>query len=97
MFYLFLHEIVVYRHFSLNMASKMAAKGHVTIFSIICSNKSFIYLIATFCESFTVIGWMVLEILCVEPIYPQNSGFLETCLALRYWIFEVLGSESVKG
>ena len=39
---------------------------------------------------------MVLEILCVEPIYPQYSGVLETCLALRYWIFEVLGSESVK-
>ena len=40
---------------------------------------------------------MVLEILCVEPIYPQYSGVLETCLALRYWFFEVLGSESVKG
>ena len=39
---------------------------------------------------------MVLEILCVEPIYPQYSGFLETCLALRYWFFEVLGSESVR-
>ena len=34
--------------------------------------------------------------LCVEPIYPQYSGVLETCLALRYWFFEVLGSESVK-
>ena len=39
---------------------------------------------------------MVLEILCVEPIHPQYSGVLETCLALRYWFFEVLGSESVK-
>ena len=39
---------------------------------------------------------MVLEELCVEPIYPQYSGVLETCLALRYWFFEVLGSESVK-
>ena len=39
---------------------------------------------------------MVLEILCVEPIYPQYSGVLETCLALRYWFFEVLGGESVK-
>ena len=39
---------------------------------------------------------MVLEILGVEPIYPQYSGVLETCLALRYWFFEVLGSESVK-
>ena len=39
---------------------------------------------------------MVLEILCVEPLNPQYSGVLETCLALRYWFFEVLGSESVK-
>ena len=39
---------------------------------------------------------MVLEILSVEPIYPQYLGVLETCLALRYWFFEVLGSESVK-
>ena len=38
---------------------------------------------------------MDLEIRIVEPIYPQYSGVLETCLALRYWIFEVLGSESV--
>ena len=37
---------------------------------------------------------MVLEVLCVEPIYPQYSRVLETCLALRYWFFEVLGSES---
>ena len=39
---------------------------------------------------------MVLGILCVEPIYSQYSGVLEPCLALRYWFFEVLGSESVK-
>ena len=39
---------------------------------------------------------MVLEILCVETIYPQYSGVLETCLALRSWFFEGLGSESVK-
>ena len=39
---------------------------------------------------------MVLEILCVEPIYPQYSGVLETCLALSYWFFEVLGSKSVR-
>ena len=39
---------------------------------------------------------MVLELVCVEPIYPQYSGVLETCLALRYWFFEVLGSESVR-
>ena len=38
---------------------------------------------------------MVLELLCVEPIYPQYSGVLETCVALRYCFFEVLGSESV--
>ena len=38
---------------------------------------------------------MDLEILCIKPIYPQYSGVLETCLALRYWFFEVLGSESV--
>ena len=39
---------------------------------------------------------MILEILCVEPMYPFYSGVLETCLALRYWFFDVLGSESVK-
>ena len=39
---------------------------------------------------------MVPEILCVEPIYPQYLGVLETLLVLRYWFFEVLGSESVK-
>ena len=39
---------------------------------------------------------MVLEIFCVEPIYPQYSGVLETCLTLRYWSFDVLDSESVK-
>ena len=45
MFYLFLHEIVVYRHFHIfNMASKMAAKGHVTIFLIIGLNNSFFYI-----------------------------------------------------
>ena len=77
------------------MAYKMAAKGHVTIFFIIGSNKSLIYDQHSV-KNFTAIGRMVLEILCVEPIYPQNSGVLETCLALRYWFFEVLGSESVK-
>ena len=39
---------------------------------------------------------MVLEILCVEPINPQYSGVLETCMTLRFWFFEVLGSEIVK-
>ena len=38
---------------------------------------------------------MVLEMLCVEPIYPKYSGVIETCLALMYWFFEELGSESV--
>ena len=38
---------------------------------------------------------MVLDILCVEPINPQYSGVLETCVALRYWFVEVLGGESV--
>ena len=39
----FLHKMIVYGHFSyLNMASKMVAKGHVTIFIIISSNESFI-------------------------------------------------------
>ena len=38
---------------------------------------------------------MVLVILYVEPIYPQYSGVFEICLALRYWFYEVLGSESV--
>ena len=27
--------------------------------------------------------------------YHQYSGVLETCLALEYWFFEALGSESV--
>ena len=36
---------------------------------------------------------MVLEILCVEPIYPQYSGVLETCLALRYWFFGCLAAK----
>ena len=41
---LFLHKIVVLGIFQIfNMAFKMATKGHVTIFIIIDSNKSFIY------------------------------------------------------
>ena len=44
MFYLFFNKIVVYRHFSyFIMASKMAAKGHVTIFIIVGSND-FLYI-----------------------------------------------------
>ena len=45
MFYLFFfNKIVVYRHFSyFNMASKIAAKGHVTIFIIVGSND-FLYI-----------------------------------------------------
>ena len=46
------------------------------------------YILATFCESFTAIGRIVLGILCVERLYPQYSGVLETCLALRNWFFE---------
>ena len=36
---------------------------------------------------------MVLEILCVEPIYPRYSGVLVTCLALRYWFFRCLAEK----
>ena len=40
----FLHKIFVYRHFHIfNMASKMVANGHVTIFIVIGSNESFTY------------------------------------------------------
>ena len=48
------------------MASKMAAKGHVTNFLLLIQ---------------------------IKVLYISN---LETCLALRYCFFEVLGSESVK-
>ena len=42
--FIFLHKIVIYKHFShCNMASKMSAKGHVTIYIIIGSNECFIY------------------------------------------------------
>ena len=42
--FIFLHKIVFIGIFHIfNMASKMTAKGHVTIFFIISSNKSFIY------------------------------------------------------
>ena len=44
MFYLFLHKIFFYRIFYVFIvASEIAANGHVTIFIIIRSNKSFIY------------------------------------------------------
>ena len=77
------------------MASKNGhQRSHVYFYH--CWFKWKFYILATFCESCTAIGLKVLEILCVEPIYPQYSGVLETCLALRYWFFEVLGSESVK-
>ena len=40
----FLHKIVVLGIFHIfNMASKMAANGHMNIFIIISSNESFIY------------------------------------------------------
>ena len=32
----------------------------------------------------------------LNPYTLQYVGVLETCLALRYWFFEGLGSESVK-
>ena len=36
MLYLFLHKIVVYRHFSyFNMASEMTTKGHVTFLLLV--------------------------------------------------------------
>ena len=54
------------------------------------------YILATFCESFTVIGSLVMVIPCVEHIYQKYSGVIEICLALMYWFFEVLGSESAK-
>ena len=75
----------------------MATKGHVIFFVIISSIEKFyiFYILTTFCVSFTTKGRMVLEILYVELMYPQYSGVLKTCLALRYWFFVVLGSESV--
>ena len=39
---------------------------------------------------------MVLEIFSVEPIYPQYSGVLETCLALRYWFLRCLAVKVLK-
>ena len=39
---------------------------------------------------------MVLEILCVEPIYPLYSEVLETCLALRCWFFECLAAKVLR-
>ena len=79
------------------MASKMATNGHVIFFFIIIgSNKFYINVLTIFCESCIAIGRTVLEIHCIEPIYPQYSRVLETGLALGYWFFEVLGSENVK-
>ena len=44
-FYFFLHKIVVYRHFSyFNMASNMAAKGHVTIFLLSLVQMKVLYI-----------------------------------------------------
>ena len=71
MFYLFLHKIVVNRHFqygSLNCFQRL--RGHLFYYCF--------YILATFCESFTAVALMVLEILCVEFINPQYSGVLET-------------------
>ena len=58
MFHIFLHK---YSHLGIflifNMASKMAAKGHVTIYYWF---ECKLYILATFCENFTAIGLMVL-------------------------------------
>ena len=43
-----------------------------------------------------MVGWIVVEILCVEPIYPQYSGVIETCFALRYWFFRCLAAKVLK-
>ena len=91
MFYPSLHKMIVYRHFSYFQYGFQ--NGHQRSHDYFFKWK--FYVLATFCERFIAIGWMVLEILCVEPIYLQYSGVFETCLALRYWFFEVLGSKSV--
>ena len=96
MFHLFLHKIAVYRRFSYFQYGFQNGHQRSRDYFYYYWFKWKYYILATFCESFTAIGWMVLEILCVEPIYPQYPGVLETCLTLRYWFFELLGSESVK-
>ena len=72
----------------------MATKGHVTIFIIIISsNESFIYK-----QHSVKVSQQNVEGFYTYSVYPQYSEVLETCLALRYWFFEVLkklGSESV--
>ena len=88
-------KIVVYRHFSYFRYGSQNGRQRSRDYLFYYWFKKQFYILASFCESFTSIGWMVLEILCVEPINPQYSGVLETCVALRYWFFEVLGSESV--
>ena len=94
--FIFFCKIVVDRHFSYYQNGFQ--NGHQRSRDYFYYNwfKWKFYILATFGKGFTAMFWMVLEILCVEPIYPQYSGVLETCLALRYWFFEVLGSESVK-
>ena len=93
--FIFLHKIVVYRHFSYFQFGFQNGHQRSRDFLLLVVQMKVLY-ISTFGESFTAICCLVLEILCVEPIYPQYSRVLETCLALRYWVFEVLGSESVK-
>ena len=84
----------MYRHFScFQYGFQNGHQWSRDYLFIIGSNKSFIY--KQHSVKFHSDSLTVLEILCVKPIYPQYSGVLETCLALRYWFFEVLGSESV--
>ena len=93
---IFLHKTVVYRQFSYFQYGFQNGYQRFHDYFFYCWFKTKFYIFATFCESFTAIGLMVLELLSVEPIYPQYSGVLETCLALRYWFIEVVDSESVK-
>ena len=93
--FFFLNKIVVYKQFSyFQYGFQNGHQRSHDYFFIVGENK--FYILATFCEGFTAIGLMVLEILSVEPIYPQYSGVLETFLALRYSFFEVFGSKIVK-
>ena len=72
------------------MAFKMAAKGHVTIFFIISSNKSFIY----DQHSVKVSQQYVERFWRYSVLNPYTFDIQESLL--RYWFFEVHGSESVK-
>ena len=91
MFYIFvLHKIVAYRHFSYFQYGFHNGRQRSRDYSYWFKWKFDI--LATICESLTAICWTVLEIICVEPIYPQFSGVLQTCLALRYWFLMCLAA-----